>query len=281
MLPRVEEVIAIMDQGPQTAFVVKKVSVGGLSLAVTEYAGEGPPLFLLHGIGSSGATWWPVIDALADRFRLIVPDWRGHGRSDKPERGYAISDYASDLDRLIDAYEFEKPLIMGHSLGGMVTLSWATKHPVKAGRLVIEDAPLRRHEDPQALFDGWIALATQPVNATAAHYQLQNPHWTPAECRRRAENLVSTKLAVFTELRDRSLSDYSDRIAPLAAIETPTLLVYGEVETKGMVPAEDADRFATTLPNSVTACIPGGSHSLHRDNRDEFLQIVVPFLLDS
>jgi pimeloyl-ACP methyl ester carboxylesterase len=268
-----------VDQGPRTPVQHRRVAVGDLVLSVAEYAGEGPPLFLLHGIGSSAASWWPVIDALAERFRVYAPDWRGHGASDKPECGYAIADYARDLDALLDAYGYELPLVMGHSLGGMISLSWAKRHPAKARRLVIEDSPLRRHEDPQTLFDGWIALATQPVEVTAAHYKTQNPNWTKTESLRRAQNLASTNLAVFTELRDASLTDHSDRISPLSAIESPTLLVYGDVDTRGMVPAEDAVRFAATLPNASIVRIPGGTHSLHRDHRDEFLEIVLPFLL--
>lgn len=268
-----------MDGSPRTVSVVNRVPVGEISLAVTEYAGDGPPLLLLHGIGSSGASWWPVIDRLAERFRLIVPDWRGHGASDKPDSGYLLPDYAADLAALIDAYQLERPLIVGHSLGGMITLHWARQYPDRALRIVVEDSPLRRHPDVRGLFDGWIALASQPVEAAAAYYAREYPTWTAAECRRRAETITSTQLAVFTELRDDNLrDDGADRIAPLRAIQSPTLLVYGEVAAGGMVPEEDAARFAATLPNVTTAQIPGGPHSLHRDRADEFLDIVVPFL---
>jgi pimeloyl-ACP methyl ester carboxylesterase len=256
----------------------RRIHTGQIDFAVAEYASDGPPLVLLHGIGSSGATWWPVIDALVQHFHLIVPDWRGHGASGKPERDYAIDDYVADLAGLVDACDLGSPLVMGHSLGGMVALSWARRNPTRARRLVVEDSPLRRHHDPQTLFDGWIALAAQPVEETAAHYRTQNPHWTEEESRRRAENLAATHASVFTELRDASLVDHSDRIGPLAVIESPTLLVHGDVETRGMVPVEDAARFAATLPNATVVRIPGGSHSLHRDHRDTFLQIVVPFL---
>ncbi|MCC6792753.1 MAG: alpha/beta fold hydrolase, partial [Thermomicrobiales bacterium] len=77
-----------VDQCPQTIPIAHRIRVGQIALAVAEYPGDGPPLLLLHGIGSSGASWWPVIDSLAERFRLFVPDWRGHGASDRPDAGY-------------------------------------------------------------------------------------------------------------------------------------------------------------------------------------------------
>jgi pimeloyl-ACP methyl ester carboxylesterase len=269
-----------MDRAPETPSLVNRVQVGDISLAVTEYEGDGPPLFLLHGIGSNHTTWWPVIDHLAEHFRLIVPDWRGHGASDKPDAGYLVRDYATDLNGLLNAYGFEQPMVMGHSLGGMSTLSWATRHPNKARRIVIEDAPLRRHPNVQELFDGWISLATQPLEMTAAHYARDYPSWTPEECRRRAATLAATNLSVFTELRDHNLrDDGSDRIAPLATIQSPLLFVHGDVESGGMVPLEDAERIGATIPSATVKRIHGGSHSLHRDCTKEFVATVVPFLL--
>ena len=270
-----------MDHQPKTLSSTNHVAAGTVTLAVTEYAGDGPPLVLLHGIGSNNTTWWPVIDALAQRFRVIAPDWRGHGASGRPDTGYLIEDYATDLAGLLPAFGLEHPLVMGHSLGGMVALQWASTHPDSARKLVIEDSPLRRHHDVAGLFDGWIALASQPVELTIAHYAREYPHWTPAECRRRAETIQSAHLGVFTELRDRNLADDgADRIAPLAPIDVPTLLVHGDVETGGMVLQEDADRFGCTAPNAIVRRIVGGSHSLHRDQTAAFLDAVVPFLLE-
>ena len=270
-----------MNHEPQTRSVTSQIDAGSVSLAVTEYAGDGQPLVLLHGIGSNHTTWWPVIDAMAERFRLFAPDWRGHGASAKPDSGYLIEDYATDLDGLLRSLGLDRPLVMGHSLGGMVALHWASKHPGSACKLVVEDSPLRRHENVAELFDAWIALASQPVEQTAAHYAREFPHWTLEECRRRAETIGSVKLGVFIELRDRNLrDDDTDWIAPFAAIDVPTLLVHGDVETGGMVHVNDAQQFAQTIPNAIVNRIPSGSHSLHRDRTSQFLEAVLPFLAE-
>jgi pimeloyl-ACP methyl ester carboxylesterase len=267
-----------MTSQPAAAVLHRRVSVGGIELAVAEY-GDGPPLILLHGIGSRGASWWPVIDPLAAHFRLIVPDLRGHGASDKPRSGYLPVDYATDLAGLIAALSIERPAIVGHSLGGGVTLAWAVAHPEQVERIVLEDVPLRTMPNATAAFDGWLGLSSMTVDQAAAYYRREYPTWTDEDCRRRAESITSTMPAVFTELRDPgATSDDVDGIAPLAGIRSPVLLVYGDLAAGGMVVPADAERFSATLPDARVAHIPGGSHSLHRDSTAAFLGAVVPFL---
>jgi esterase len=263
---------------PAATVTRRRVRIGEIELSVAEY-GDGPPLILLHGIGSRGVSWWPVIDPLAAQFRLIVPDQRGHGASDKPPVGYLHTDYAADLAGLIEALAIERPRIVGHSLGGLVTLAWAIRNPDRAERIVLEDVPLRNGPSSGAAFDGWIELASMTVDEAAARYRREHPTWSDADCRRRAESITSTSPAVFTELRDHLRHAQGiDQVALLAGIRSPVLLVYGDLGAGGMVVPSDAERFAATLPNGRLAHISGGGHSLHRDRTDEFLAAVVPFL---
>jgi|GEM_PF-238786 len=260
----------------------RRVNLGELSLHVTEYGADAEPLFLLHGIGSRMQSWWPVVDDLARHFRLIIPDHRGHGSSEKPSSGYLIPDYARDLNALIAEYGVENPKIVGHSLGGMITFNWAIRHPSQAHRIVIEDSPLRRAADVEGLFNGWIKLASLTVDEAAAHYAEQFPGWSEDEYQRRAVSITSTNLAVFEEMKSQNMKpDTVDRIAALASIESPTLLVYGDTTFGGMVPEEDAEQFAATVPQATLARIPEGTHSLHRDFPEQFLAATLPFLLGS
>lgn len=260
---------------------VSNVHVGSVRLSVSEYGMSGSDLILLHGIGSRKVSWWPVIDQLAERFHLIVPDLRGHGDSDKPDRGYSPEDYAVDLQGLIEAKVLSKPLIVGHSLGGIVTLVWAVAHPDSAERIVLEDTPLRRSPDAGSMFADWIALASMTADQAAAKYHEEYPEWSEEDCLRRAQSITGTDLHVFTEAREQYTQGPAyDEIAPLAAIQSPTLLVTGDLASGGMVVPSDAERFATTVPNGTVVHIPGGAHSLHRDNTEAFLDIVVPFLLN-
>src|SRR5215207_11404337 len=97
-----------MASSPQSAGRERTITSGDVEIAVTEFPNPGrPPVVLLHGLGSRGQSWWPVIDPLAERFHLYQVDLRGHGASEKPASGYRVEDYAADLDAVIDALDLQ------------------------------------------------------------------------------------------------------------------------------------------------------------------------------
>lgn len=193
-----------------------------------------------------------------------------------------MHDYARDLDGLLTAYREDRPTLVGHSLGGLVALAWARNQPARANQIVIEDSPLRNRDNAPELFAGWIKLAASTVDQAAVHFAATYPHWSASECRRRAESITLTAIAVFEEMGQRNTSaDSVDRVAESAEITSPVLLLYGDIDHGGMVEQVDAVRFAATLANARAVRIPGGSHSLHRDTPEPFLAAVMPFLLGS
>ena len=255
------------------------LDVNGQTLAVTRF-GEGPALVIVHGIGSRAGTWMPIARELATHYDVIAYDQRGHGASSHPEAGYLLPDYAADLGELIDRIGLERPLIMGHSLGGMVTLEWARAHPDRAAALVIEDSPMR-HGGPAygERFDAWTAQLSMPLADLKARYRADNPQWSDVDIDRRARGFLMTAPAVFEELNADMMPQGGISVVPTYAdILSPALLVYGDVETGGLVPGFDALAFGETVPNAELAHISGGSHSLHRDSPEAFLAAVEPFL---
>jgi N-formylmaleamate deformylase len=255
------------------------IEANGQRIAITRF-GQGPALVMLHGIGSRGTSWLPIADRLAQHYDVIAIDQRGHGESSHPEQGYLISDYADDLAGVLDQLRLEKPLIMGHSLGGMVALDWARRHPGRAAALVIEDSSMRRGgPGVEELFDGWIALSKMSFEEARAYYATENAEWTDDDLNRRALAITSVDPGVFCDMKDDMVSQGGASAIPsYVGIQSPTLLIYGDVDTGGMVPEFDATAFSETLPNVEIARISGGSHSLHRDTGDAFLAIAEPFL---
>jgi pimeloyl-ACP methyl ester carboxylesterase len=252
---------------------------GDIPIHLTVYEGTGPALLLLHGISGTGAAWWPIIDDLAESFTPVTIDLRGHGNSGKPEAGYLYDDYIGDLNRVLDHLGIDHPLIMGHSLGGLITLWWAARHPGRAAGLVIEDSPLRSGEHFRSAFDGWIHLNALPTQQVAAHYAVEHPKWKPETVQRRAEMMTSTARNVFAELRADSLANHGvDRIAEIEGVSSPVLLIHGDIESGGMVHPDDKDAFQRRLANASTHRIQGGSHGLHTDHARAFLAAAMPFL---
>ena len=115
--------------------VTLKVQFGGRE--------DAPPLVLLHGFPESHRTWRHQVTNLVRDFRVIVPDQRGFGGSDKPEDvdAYRTDEIIADLLALADAFGFDRFTLVGHDWGGAVAWGAALKHPDRIARLVIVNAP--------------------------------------------------------------------------------------------------------------------------------------------
>jgi pimeloyl-ACP methyl ester carboxylesterase len=122
--------------------VERDVSVNGVRLhCVVE--GEGPLVLLLHGFPETSHAWRKQIPALAGRFRVVAPDLRGYGESDKPSgiAAYRTPVLAEDVVGLVRAFGGERAHIVGHDWGGGVAWTAAILHPEIVDRLVVLNCP--------------------------------------------------------------------------------------------------------------------------------------------
>jgi pimeloyl-ACP methyl ester carboxylesterase len=119
------------------------VNVGDIDLAVHQL-GEGPPIVLVHGFPELAYSWRHQIPVLAEAgYRVIAPDMRGYGGSDKPPHvsDYTIQELTGDLTGLMDALELEKALVVGHDWGALVTWQMALLEPGRMAGLVALNIP--------------------------------------------------------------------------------------------------------------------------------------------
>jgi pimeloyl-ACP methyl ester carboxylesterase len=104
------------------------LQANGAKLHVVQ-AGQGKPLLLLHGWPEFWLTWEPVMQRLAGRYRVIAPDLRGFGDSDKPPGPFGANDHAADLFALLEQLKIETIAVAGHDVGGPTMLALARKAP--------------------------------------------------------------------------------------------------------------------------------------------------------
>lgn len=95
----------------------KTITVFGQSIHYFDL-GSGPVVVLLHGLGSHKEDWVPVLEPMAQKYRLLVPDQIGFGRSDKPLLDYSIQTYVDFLNEFLRQLKVEKASLVGESLGG-------------------------------------------------------------------------------------------------------------------------------------------------------------------
>jgi haloacetate dehalogenase len=102
-------------------------------------AGEGAPVILLHGFPETSFAWRNQIPELAERYRVIAPDLRGYGETEKPYHGYDKRTMALDVLELMRALGLSKIALVGHDRGARVATRFAKDHPQAIDRLVVMD----------------------------------------------------------------------------------------------------------------------------------------------
>jgi pimeloyl-ACP methyl ester carboxylesterase len=107
---------------------------------VVDWSGEPPPVVGIHGSAGQAYGLTALGERLAPDVRFVAVDLRGHGFSDKPPNGYGIQEHVGDLLQLIDALALEKPILLGHSIGGAIATFAAQAAGDRIGGLVLFDA---------------------------------------------------------------------------------------------------------------------------------------------
>jgi len=128
-----------------------ELSIDGRRLSYLDFGGPGRPLLALHGHLYEGRTWTHLARALAPRWRLIAPDQRGHGDSDRAA-SYTRDDYVADAIAVLDHLGIERAVTLGHSGGGITAFQIAARHPERVPAIVNVEGPVCDLDDgPSAL----------------------------------------------------------------------------------------------------------------------------------
>jgi len=203
-----------------------------------ERRGNGDPIVFLHGMGSSCETWARQLDLLEDRFSVVAWDLLGHGRSPVPEDPalYCRDGALEDLDDVIATLDRE-PVLVGHSLGGYLSLAYAATRPGAVRALVVmATGPGFRDAEKR---DAWNARSER------------NAHRFGVETRVAGLNLQHDGLVM----------------AALPEIDVPTLALWGSDDAAAY--RHSAEYLARKMPNARSVEITGGEHMMHEQSHAE------------
>jgi Predicted hydrolases or acyltransferases (alpha/beta hydrolase superfamily) len=124
------------------------VNIGGLTTHYLDYPGPEPAIVLLHGLSANAAEFGGLIEAgLSRHHRVIAPDLRGRGKTDKPESGYSMGQHAADVIGLLDHLGLDRVFLGGHSFGALLTIYLAANFPERVIKAVVIDAAIVFHPD--------------------------------------------------------------------------------------------------------------------------------------
>jgi len=118
----------------------KYIKIGAINTRYWHQGDQGAPVILIHGLGVSADIWMHNIEALAQRYRVYVPDVIGFGKTDKPDTEYTAALFATFINDFMSALNIEKPTLIGNSLGGGIALQYTLLYPDKVDKLVLVDS---------------------------------------------------------------------------------------------------------------------------------------------
>jgi len=245
-----------------------------------ESRGEGYPVVLIHGLGLSMDMWRYQVPALAEGYRVIIFDNRGHGRSEKPPGPYDMSMFVEDTRKLLDFLELDAVALIGLSMGGGIAQAFTLTHAERVRALGLISASSERSGTSGARFfqnaeiaerDGMAALPETLVPRWFAPASLEE---RPAEVERiRKTFLTNDPRAWAASARANGTRDnFTDR---LGEITCPVLYIGGALDPTA---PQQSEIYARRLPEVDVHLLAGVAHLLPLEVPDEVNRLLVGFL---
>jgi pimeloyl-ACP methyl ester carboxylesterase len=274
----------------------------GLSHYIRLWGPEaGEPLVLLHGGQDASPTFQFMVDCFERDWRIIAPDWRGHGKSGHAPHGYWFPDYIADLDAILGAVLPGQALpLVGHSLGGNIACIYAGLRPERVSRLISLDGfglPDRNPSDAPAQLKRWLGSWREPppahkaytsVEAMAARLRQANPRLDEAKSLFLAAELSKRQedgsLVWAFDPRHRApfatLHRKAEWAAYLALVRAQALFVASDRPVPSALGDEPGglEARAAAIPGAVFERIAGAGHNLHHDEPGRVAALVERFL---
>lgn len=251
-----------------------------------EDKGEGPVVLLLAGLGSDSQSWMTVIHQLLRNFRVIAPDNRCCGRTlpELPET--SIDLMADDAAALLRYLEIPKAAVVGHSMGGFIAMTMATKYPELVGNLVLEATSAVVSSRNQLLFEALAGLYESGSDARSWFSNLYFWLFSPSFFDK--PQVVDVALKLSTEypynpspaaFRGQTGAIIGFKSVDISLISAPTLVINGSLDL--IFGASEARALADKIPDARMQTISGAGHSIHVEKFRDFMPVLRNFLLDN
>jgi pimeloyl-ACP methyl ester carboxylesterase len=290
----------------------RRLTVEGVGLSVLELgAAAAPPLIMLHGMRDVAASLLPVAEPLATSYRVLLPELRGHGDSDRPGC-YGMEHFLFDLHRTMDLLELPAAAIFGHSLGGQILARFAALFPKRVRAAVLVEGlgppafPDEGDEVRELAGRGARLLQTLSIPApqrplpsiefAAERLRVNNPRLSPDQA------LALAHQATRVDAEGRLTWAFDPRVAGVFLnvsrqeterhwrhVTCPTLIVSGDLADeywRAQMPVEWSGRFApgelearvAMFPDAEHVALAGAGHMVHYDRPAELHRAVADFL---
>jgi len=246
--------------------------------------GEGPPAIILHGLFGQSDNWVTIGRRIADQFHVFIPDQRNHGQSPHTPV-HSFPAMADDLAEFIEEHEIENPVLIGHSMGGKVAMTYALENPGKVKKLVIIDISPRKYPERvihTQVLGQMIGIDLEKISTRGEVEKLLDLRISDSRVRMFIlKNLyykVHGKLAWRLNLDaiNQSMDLLFDGIRSENQYTQPTLFVRGG--KSDYVLDSDIPLIKSMFPDSMIKTISGATHWVHAEAPEELCFLLSEFL---
>jgi pimeloyl-ACP methyl ester carboxylesterase len=249
---------------------------------VYRVVGEGPPVVLLHPFPASHEFWVPVARALASRYRIILPDPRGHGDSGVGQGPATMDKHAADLAGVMDDADIGRAPLVGVSIGGYVLFEFWRRHRGRAAALVLCNT--KAPADSAEARAGRLQAANDVLErGTEPFFESMIPRLFGKTTRETRPDLVAGALNMMRKMSpedvaqvQRGMAERPDSMDTLKTINVPTLLVTGEEDI--LTGLNEAELMRQHISGSQLRVIPKAGHYSPWEQPDEAGGLLRQFL---
>jgi pimeloyl-ACP methyl ester carboxylesterase len=249
--------------------------------------GDKPPLVLVHGFSDNGLCWTPTARDLEAEYDVIMPDMRGHGLSERVQLSDNV-DMAADVAGLIRTLGLARPIVVGHSMGAMITYQIGVRFPELVSALVLEDPPWWLSPQTQPLppsqpaenpIAKWAkSLSNQTLDELLVQYRKEHPTWPEELVRPMCESKKQLDQTIVDIMTDRMHSQEVDWLTTIQQIAHPMLLFAANPQLGGIVTPDVVAKVRELNPKVSIASIPDVGHLIRFDNYAAFMAALRAFL---
>ncbi len=240
------------------------------------------PLVILHGLWESWHTFAELAPRCAQKRSVYALDLRGHGESDKPETGYRLQDYATDIEGVLKQLPHPQVHLLGHSLGALVALQVAGDAPRRVATLTLEDPPFilpHQQVEIHKQMEHLLALKRQPFDAVVADFTSQPSVLKRAWFEMTARDFLNAADGPFVTLMNNTVTE-KEWATLLGRIAVPTLVLAASPADGGWMGEEHHTLVRKALPSARLVDFPGCGHHIEAICTESFLATVEAFLDD-
>lgn len=271
------------------------IKANGIQISY-ESIGEGEPLFLIHGYGAKKEVWKPQAQELSKRFRVIIYDIRGVGKSERPNYPYTMEMLADDLKGLMDVLKIKKAHVGGRSLGGMIAQNFCLKYPERVEKLIIMTSNMGMPDESAVN----MMIESQVKDSQQLTLDPETAFWNQARLlyhrsfiKQMKENPKKSFFNSFTvedlikegtidPPREQDIRNLGSAIkghdtrSKLKQIKNKTLLIAASHDR--LTPKATMEEMNELIPNSILKIIDNAGHYVNVSNAAEVNQIILDFL---